>query len=265
MKKFLITLFFLVIIAGVCFYFGWAQMGIPPDSCGVLISKSHGIYPQLIKPGEINWIWYRLIPTNTKMLVFRITPVHHEFYAKNILPSGKVYSLFAGMECDFSWEINAEISFKIKPDTLMELVKDNIISSQNDLAGYEIDTARRIETIILRIFDMGADYSDQIGELLEAGESPVIRNEIQNNFPQLENISINIKSSKLPDFSLYRQIKNLYGDYILRQKEFLTADLNGKARNRSGILDRLDELELYGSLLNKYPLLLEYLKIENSK
>jgi hypothetical protein len=49
------------------------------------------------------------------------------------------------------------------------------------------------------------------------------------------------------------------------QKAYATRDIQERAKNRIDSMFRFDELEQYGSLLTKYPILLEYLALENGK
>jgi len=264
MKKFITTLLFLVIIAGAVLFFGWAQLGIPPDGYGVIRSKTHGLYPHLIQPGEFRWLWYKLIPTNTETAVFRLNPINHEFTTENTLPSGKVYSTFAGIEDDFTWSINAAISFSISPDAIIPLFSANTVNSQEDLTRYEKDIAGQIEGFILRRIEQ-EDNSAQVETLLKNGENPWFETEILHEFPFLQNFSLKVKSAKYPDFTLYRQAKSLFNDYMAVQKEYASGNIREMVKTRIDSKLHFDELELYGALLTKYPILLEYMALENRK
>jgi len=264
MKKFFTTLLVLLIIAGAAVFFGWAQFGIPPDACGVIRSKTHGLYPHLVQPGEFRWIWYKIIPTNTETTVLRLAPVNHDFSAENTLPSGKVYSAFAGIEGDFSWKINAVISFSISPNAIVPLFSGNTISSQEDLNRYEKEIAGQIEGFILRCIEQEDNFA-QVETLLKDGENSWFEKEILKQFPFLQNFSLKVKSANFPDFALYRQTKGLFESYIAVQKAYATGDIRERAKNRMDIMFRFDELEQYGALLTKYPILLEYLSMENGK
>jgi len=264
MKKFFSTLLVLVIIAGLVLFFGWAQLGIPPDGYGVIRSKTHGLYPHIIQPGEFLWIWYKLIPTNTETTVLRLNPVNHAFTAESTLPSGRIYSTFAGIKGDFSWRINGAISFSISPDAIIPLFTANTISSQEDLTRYENDIAGQIEGLILRYIGQ-EDLSGEVETLLKDGENPWFENEIMKQFPFLNNFSFRVKSAKFPDFELYRQAKALFDNYMAVQKEYASGDIRDKAKNRIEAMFRFDELELYGELLTKYPILLEYMALEKKR
>jgi hypothetical protein len=262
MKNFFITFLFLVLIAAAGLFFGWAQLGIPPDGYGVIRSKTHGLYPRLIQPGEFKWIWYKLIPTNTTTTVLRLNHVTREFNAKRELPSGRIYSAFAGIDDDFSWEINAFFSFSLSPYVIIPLFSDNHINSQEDLASYEESIARDVENFILRRIDQ-EDASGQVETLLTNGENPEFDKEILERFPVMYNFSLRVRSAKLPDFALYRQARGLFEDYITLQREYIADHIENKAKNRIDSIIRFNELELYGELLTRYPILLDYMSLEN--
>ena len=258
MKKFLFTLFFIIVLAGAAFFFGWAQMGIPPDSVGVLQSKSHGTCATPILPGEFNWFWYKLIPANTKTAIFRLNPVRRDFSASGTLPLAATYTAFTALDSDFSWKLEAHFSFSLTPHTLVLLVSANTVSSQDDLLTYEAELADQAEAYLLGRMEL-------LEALVETGETSQLDLEIAEQFPQIANFSLIIKSSKMPDYALYRQSKSIYEDYINRQKEYMAIQLQEKAKNRGDLNLKFDELEQYGVLLTRFPVLLDFLAIENSK
>jgi hypothetical protein len=190
--------------------------------------------------------------------------VNYEFTAENTLPSGRIYSAFAGIEGDFSWRITAVISFSIRPDAIIPLFSTNIIGSQEDLNRYERDITGQIQGFILRSIEQ-EDNSVQVETLLKNGENPWFENAILNQFPYLHNFSLRVKSARFPDFTLYAQAKSLFESYMAAQRAYATGDIQERAKNRMDTMFRFDELELYGSLLTKYPILLDYLTLENGK
>ncbi|MCL2234031.1 MAG: hypothetical protein FWB99_13265, partial [Treponema sp.] len=127
MKKFLLFLLFLTGIGGAGFFFGWAQLTVPPGSYGVLRSKTHGLDTQVIREGEFRWLWYKLIPTNVTVSTYTLGPVTRSIRSSGSLASGQVYAALAGVDADFSWEISGEISFSIRPEALPELtLRENL-------------------------------------------------------------------------------------------------------------------------------------------
>jgi hypothetical protein len=262
MKKFFATLFLLIIVAALGLFYGWAQRGVPPDAYGIVRSKTHGIDKRLIRAGEFRWLWYKIIPTNAETAVFRLNPVDHDFSAYNSLPSGKIYAAFAGTGENFSWEIRAAFSFSLRPESLIPLVGENNIGTQEELDRFEDNLAGQIEAYIIRRINTDDAFYRQIEELLENGNNPEIEQEIERQFPAITRFSLRVKSAQFPDFDLYKQVKELYEGYITIQKEIISGELREKAKNRVELYHRFDELEQYGALLTKYPLLLDYLAQE---
>ena len=262
MKKFFATLFVLIVLAGLGLFFGWAQRGVPPDAYGVLRSRSHGTDPSLIVPGEFRWVWYKLIPTNAQTSVFRVRPVQRQFHARGTLPSGRVYSAFMGLQEDFSWEINAVMSFRLRSEAIIPLVKAQNIGTQEELAAYESGLAYEMEAVIIRWIDQGREFAWQAEDLLQVGELPALAREIGGRFPNVTDFSLRVNSARLPDFALYEQVRSLHREFVALQREFLAGGLTDMARSRLETFMRIEELELYGALLTRFPILLEYLVIE---
>jgi len=262
MKKFLISLFILIILGGAGFFFGWAQMPVPPGAYGVLRSKTHGVDEALIREGEFRWIWYKLIPTNTETLVFTLKPVSWPFKAQGSLPSGNTYAVAAGVEADFSYELSGTLSFSLKPELLPGLVTDNGIGDQAGLEEYGSRQAQALEAFaVQRIAAYGRE--GQLGdEVFQAGATPRLEEELRRAFPDLEQLSCSINTAKLPDFALYALVRSVYEDYLEAQRGILRSDMAVQAQRNVDSLFRFDELEKYGALLTKYPVLLQYLEME---
>ncbi|MDR0624191.1 MAG: hypothetical protein LBG10_07150 [Treponema sp.] len=263
MKKFIAALIILIILGGAGFFFGWAQLTVSPGSVGVMRSKTHGIDPRLIREGEFRWVWYKLIPTNVSVSVYRLDRMEHPFTVKNTLPSGSAYAAFAGITADFSYEVSAALSFSINPDFLVSLISDNNIGTQADLDAFETTVAGNIETFILRRIGLGEETTGDFEAMFRTGSSPELETAIKESFPYIENINCLIQTVKIPDFALYRQVRGIYEDFLFRQQEYLSGGMMEKAESRIDSQFRFDELARYGELLTKYPVLVQYLAIEN--
>lgn len=262
MKKFLATVIVLLLLCASGFLFGWAQMGVPPDSYGVIRSKSHGIDPQLVVPGEFRWVWYKLIPTNARMSVFRLAPVSRTVSASGTLPAADAYSRFTGIQGDFSWEIKAAFSFSFSPEALIPLVAATNIDTQEDLSRHENEIADQIRNLIINRMNHSEEFAMQIESLLINNESPAFAQEIMRQFPGISNFSFTVQSAKLPDFALYRMAKGLHEEFLAMQKAHIALGVDEMASNRAEVFNRIEELGLYGALLNEFPILIDYLQLE---
>ena len=264
MKKFLFFLFFLILLGGAGFFFGWAHLTVPPGSYGVIRSKTHGVDPRIIRDGEFRWIWYKLLPTNVKISVYTLDPVKRAIRSSGSLHSGQIYAGLAGLEADFSWEISGEITFSLRPEQLPGLTVRENINDDGDLRRAEERLAERIETFVLqklRSYTEGGDEK-KMETLNLTGSLPELNSETLAAFPEIENLTCKISLVRYPDYALYQSVKALYRDYLDRQSAVLRPDMTREAEKRMDMNLRLDELARYGDLLTKYPILLHYLALE---
>jgi hypothetical protein len=265
MRKFFISLFILLVLGCAGFIMGWAQFMVPAGYYAVLSSKTHGIDPGLIRPGEFRWVWYKLIPTNVQTLVFRVTPQTLTMNAQGSLPSGESYAAFAGLGADFSWELKAQVSFSLDPDALVNLAAKNSVSSQEALDAHTVGIAEKIKAFVISELASGKADNERLEKLLSGGQDAEMAREISGRFPEIQGLSFTAQSAKFPDFVLYRHVQLLYEEFLEKQREYVAEALGRKAESRIENQIRFDELERYGELLSKYPLLLQYLELEKSK
>jgi hypothetical protein len=264
MKKFLFFLLFLIILGGTGFFLGWAHLTVPPGSYGVMRSKTHGLENEVIRDGEFRWIWYKMLPTNAEVSVYTLGPVRRQIRSAGSLSSGQSYAAMAGLEADFSWEISGEITFSLKPDLLPELTVRENINDNEGLRKAEERLAERIESFVLKRLRAYAEGEDErkMEAILLAGSLPELDNEIQRTFPEIENLNCTIRVIRYPDYALYQSVKALHRDFLARQNAVLTDDITREAEKRINMRIRLDELALYGELLTRYPILLQFLALE---
>jgi hypothetical protein len=267
MKKALGLLIVLIILGGAAFFLGWAQLSVPHGSYGVLRSKTHGLDPGLIREGEFRWVWYKLIPTNAATLIFAPNQVKVPVSAGGTLPLAATYAEKTGIAADFSYRIEAEFSFAVKPDALPSLARKGV-TDQAALEEHEKSLAREIEFFARERLESYAAREDFAGGETPSGGlrdlSARLAGEIGDAFSEAENVSCVIREAKLPDFALYATARSLYGDYLNRQQELLRTALSDQAERDVSARLRFDELEQYGELLTKYPVLLQYLALRET-
>jgi hypothetical protein len=109
-------------------------------------------------------------------------------------------------------------------------------------------------------------FSDaELEQILSGGGSEGLNTDVLKQFPFIENFSCVVHTANFPDFTLYRSVKGLYEDYLAKQREYLSSSIDQQAGNRIESQLRFDELARYGELLTKYPVLLQYLAIEERR
>jgi len=264
MKKFFITLFILIILGGTAFFFGWVQFQVPPGQYGVISSKTHGIDRELVRSGEFRWIWYRLLPTNVKISVFHLEHSKFPFNYNGALPSGNTYATFAGLtNTDFTWNLQGEISFSINPDYLVRIASLNSLLSQSDLNIYMGKTSKDIEIIIFRTLTAISSLDDgsRLENIMSGNSDYQMEQEIKSKFPEISDFKFTIQSAKFPDFILYSQLRRMYEEFLSEQRNYVSSSFGRRAESHIESQIRLEELERYGGLLTRYPVLLEYMQL----
>jgi hypothetical protein len=250
----------LLALGAAVFFFGWAQSAVPPGSYGVMRTKTHGVDPRVIRDGEFRWVWYKLIPTNAVISVYSPSRVERPFSVSGDLPSADSYRRFASLEADFSYRLDGSFAFSVKPESLPALAESRGIAGQDDLKRLEAVLASEIASYIDRRL---AEYREKPEALLDAAFPDRLNQEIAAAFPDIEALGVTLDTVKLPDFALYDSLRLLYQDYLDGQRRMLAEDLRAAASRNLAAQLRLDELSKYGELLTRYPILLQYLGIEN--
>lgn len=263
MKKLWIVLFFIIVLGGGAFFGGWAQLTVPPGSYGIMRSKTHGVDPELIREGSVRWVWYKLIPTNVVITRYSLKPIQVSLQIEGTLPSAATYTSLSGLTADFSYTLNGALSCTLKPEALPALIRTKNITGEDDLRVYEKNLAEDIRNFVIQRLRSYAEEEGMIEELLGLESADRLKNDITGAFPDVEHLSCSIYAAHLPDISLYFSVQALYKDYLERQRSLLQPEIDAQADKHLASLLRLDELTKYGELLTKYPILLDYLALEN--
>lgn len=210
MKKFLASVFILLVFGGVVFYIGWTQFKVKADYIGVVISKTNGIDKIPVENGKFSWHKEFLLPTNATIKLFSIKPVNVNKTVSGELPSGSVYSAIFNSNDNFSYSFDFSISVTLAPEKIPELLQDNKISNDEDLQQY-------LEKACDTIAQLSADYI-----LKKVSENPMFRSEsirrddilrsiqIYKEFPEIDITAFAISNTKLPDYVLYKKIQEQF-------------------------------------------------------
>jgi hypothetical protein len=265
MKKFVFTVIIIIALAAAGFFFGWAQFSVPPGSYGVIHSKTHGVDPKIVRSGEFRWVWYKLIPTNVKIAVFKLEPVKFDIRFNSSLPSGSVYANFAGISSDFSWDVKGVMTFKINPDMLVYISELNNLTDQEALDAYIKVAGQNIETFILRTLSATETDNERLENILSGARDIELERNIAALHPEIQDFSFTIQSARFPDFALYHEVRSLYEEFLAKQREIVAQGFGARADSHIAAQLHFDELDRYGQLLTKYPVLLDYMALEKDK
>ena len=252
LKQILLLLVF-ILISGTIFYFGWIQIKLPENTYGVAFTKSSGYLDKIYEPGKFSWEYRKLIPSNFKLLKFKLSAQQLEIDQQQELPQGKIYSEYLPGSPDFSYHFNYLLTYIIKPDFFPSMVAEFLIEpDQMDLRYKSIDAD--IQLFIVDFYkNKVKDINNEISkELLTA---------LSKNFPGLNFKDFIPVHIFLPDMTLYNKAKEIY---------ILSLELENKVISESRlkiaeqeVIDtaNFETLRKYGELLTEYPSLIDFFSV----
>ena len=121
--KNLISFLILLIFGAFVFFIGWTQIKVKPGTIGIVESKTGGIDSKPVIPGEFSWHKEFLLPTNAQINVFEYKPYN-----------GK--KTVTGNRFQGEYSFTFQISLSYQPELIVNLLKENQISSQADFEEY---------------------------------------------------------------------------------------------------------------------------------
>ena len=262
MKKFLISMFILIIFAGAVFFIGWGQFAVPAGSYGVMVSKTSGISQKTIVPGEFCWFWERLLPTNTSMRIFSIIPVTRTTTISGELPSADIYSPMLEGSPNFSYKFSVQTELMMKSNYLPNFVRRTDAKENEQLQEYLNQQGDLIaQEVIQYILSKSLDNANNL--MLLATDTEELKTGINadSKFKDLEISNITVKTAQMPDTELYNIAKASYAEFQAKVKQSL-AEL---AKNQSTITAndylQIERFARWGKILQEYPILIDFLAV----
>lgn len=253
-KRFFAHIILLVIVAAVVFFVGCVTLLVKPGFCGIMTSKTSGIYPKPIVSGTIDWCWERLLPTNTRIAVFPLAPYTSEQTLEGMLPSGALYATYTEPQADFSYRITMRITLALTPEGLLELSEANVLASPESLEPYFEQCAKQFAQAAaeyLLKYTTGTQQAAPVA-LLNSQIQEIYANCKQELSPATVQ-SVDIVQAHIPDRELYNRAKAAFTLY----QEELDAALKVKAEQQATVIAeanaQMGQLERFADLLERYP------------
>lgn len=215
MKKTTISFLILLIFAAFIFWTGYTQRKIKPDSFGVLMTKTGGLKEKPLLPGEHNWNWEFLLPTNAQLKLFQIQPYSCTKTVSGQLPSGPLYTKMLNTTYEFDYSFDFSISMTLSPEAVINLIKLNQISTQDDLTSYFDAAAATVAQLTANYLLTKSEENPKFKpESMRKDE--LLRNiQVYKEFPDIELFALSLNNSKIPDYSLYNKLQDNY--FLMQQ------------------------------------------------
>ena len=218
--KLVIQLIFLAILASVVFAIGYVQFAIPFGKYAVMVSKTSGYHDEIISHDGVTWRWERLIPTNSRLLFFDLSPITMEEHVVGELENGKRYATVLRNESDFSWKVSANcVFYKNMEEIILELKKTNI-QTEKEL---NLHLQKKAKEAIVSAIESAVFFYQEGSEKYTANSfKEKCRELCQKSLPnslKLESFSLKIE---MPEFSTYKLAKETYLSYAQEKKDFIS-------------------------------------------
>lgn len=264
MRKFVVGVILLLIVAGVVFYFGWIQFRIPEDRIAVIFTKTGGWDEQPVQPGEFHWRWENLLPTNLTVHLFSNQPHSAEVRAAGTLPSGDLYRRYLEGEVDFGYVVEFRLRFRVRPDALPALIARERLTP-DQLEQWYADHADTMTRRGIELVDsfFAALQDDEAFSLARFGR--YLRTELEAEFPNLEILQLTPVQVRVPDLRLYAAARLVYLAVLDARSEATAAAAFDAAGEEVRRESRLALLRRYGEVLKEYPILLDYFSLAADK
>ena len=250
MKKALVSLIILILFGAAVFYLGWVQFDVPIGNYGLMLSKTSGVYPELIHSGKFLWRWERLLPTNTQLRLFSLDPVVQTDTFSSSLPSAQLYATKLEGNPDFTYTITVESTGKIQPQDLIPLVEQHNLQDQEALEKLIRDEIHQFN-VAVTAYLLEETQNDTTGLRIQTvtTQELVEATAFTERAPWLEIVSTDIRNVKMPDANLYLAAKNAY----------LNSIIEGTGSQEITENNNFTALVNLGEILTKYPALVEFM------
>lgn len=250
MKKALVSLIILILFGAAVFYLGWVQFDVPIGNYGLMLSKTSGVYPELIHSGKFLWRWERLLPTNTQLRLFSLDPIVQTDTFSSSLPSAQLYATKLEGNPDFTYTITVESTGKIQPQDLIPLVEQHNLQDQEALEKLIRDEIHQFN-VAVTAYLLEETQNDTTGLRIQTvtTQELVEATAFTERAPWLEIVSTDIRNVKMPDASLYLTAKNAY----------LNSIIEGTGSQEITENNNFTALVNLGEILTKYPALVEFM------
>jgi len=256
MKKFLLSLFILLLAGTAVFILGWINLRVPEGQWGLLHTKTQGYHNEAIRPEFFVWRWEALLPT---VLELRTLPYHGlrgTVTLEGSLPSSELYGSLVSLENEFRYE--QTLHYEALPsEALFMRLSRNYPQDSDPLESWRETLEALIQSQALDRIRNDLENRPLFINLDGLGE------QILQTNTDLENLVLEPGHSRFPDLALYAQIRNSYQEILGQRLEPLGNLAAVESQMESRETARIQWLRRYGELLTDYPGLIELLNYDS--
>jgi len=260
MKKIIVSVIILAILAGVAFGFGYVPLRIDAGEQVLLFSRTNGWDDEPVASGDLAWRWQLLIPKNVTIYRFPADTRRLSVSSSASLPSADLYQSYLEGGASLEQRVRLRIRYRISPLGIAELAPMGLAPDRIEEWYEDFDdrlTAVALDAVSRTI----TDYLDAPEVSLLDLVTETVEERISRRYPEVEIEAVIPEEVALPDPMLYAVARETYMTIQAQRAETLrslTVDGTTQQMRRE---ERLDTLARYGEILDRHPVLLEYLEI----
>ena len=256
----------LILIGGAVFYFGWIQFQLEEHSYGVVFSKTSGYEQEVVRPGEFNWRWEALIPTNLTLHEIEVLPQTIDIEKSGSLPSGSVYSAAVEGTTDFEYSLVLSLAYSLQPEQLPQLVKEDALTADS-LDDYYQKAEQRINSLIGSYVEnrISSNQDVSIDDFKTSAFETSLIEELRKKFSHFEIKNVALTQLEIPDIDLYQAARSYYFNMLETRQETETATLQQEREWIVSQESKLEVLKKYGELFTEYPGLIQYMALRENR
>lgn len=260
--KHILLLSVFILISGTIFYFGWIQIKLPENTYGIAFTKSSGYLDKIYEPGKFSWDFRKLIPTNFKLLKFKLSAQQLEINEQRELPFGDIYSEYLPGSPDFSYHIEYYLTYSIKPETFPSMVAELRLDPDQMHLRYKTINAD-IQLFIGEYYKNKSLESNNTIKLFDNNNeiSSELLSALFKNFPSLDFKEFIPVEISIPDTTLYNKAKEIYLSSLELENKVISESRIKIAEQEIRDTANFETLKKYGELLNEYPSLIDFFSV----
>jgi hypothetical protein len=261
MKKAIISLIILIVIAAVAFGFGYVPIRLEPGERVLMFSRTSGWDDEPLAPGVFSWRWELLIPRNVTFYSFPPETRRVRLTSTTSLPSAEVYRAFLEGSPALEERVRMRLRYRISDDGIAELAPMGL--DAEGIASWYDDFDDRLRSVALDATAVAIrSFLDQDDELpLSELVTSTIESRISERFPEIDLEAVIVEEIAIPDVALYRIARETYMDVQERRRSALLEAAEITALEQTRQNERLEVLARYGEILDRHTVLLDYLEI----
>lgn len=260
MKKFFLNFILLLAFSGFVFVMGCVTFFVPHGSRAVIITKTSGVYSNIVRSGNLLWMWERLLPTNMVIKTFDETPKTTVSKVKYDLPSVSLINSLVSSDAKLANEFSIETELKLSDKKLLSLVKEFNFEGNDDAVKFLENISDQISKDVADFLIKERTKNEMFNAYSVDTDTFIEKLDLNSKYDGIDIINITVKNASFADMKFYNEAKQKFNEFTENLETFLNKKIEILGDKIIGDTRDFKRLEMVGEILKKYPELTEPFK-----